>query len=258
MGLQTSFIGLSGFVFLTSGGYLAEIEWQLPFALYLFALVILPMAAVYLTTPESIKKTNQDTSNTMTNYNWVGLLVAFFGMTSFYLLPTQLPFVLQRFESLSATDVGLVIASVTLATSFASLFYGKLKNALDFGDIFAIVFMLLGIGIGLIAIASTPVLIVAGAILAGIGTGWLMPNLNVWFVSQSTPESRGKIIGALTAALFLGQFTSPLLFAPLQALLGLKSAFLSVSLFLAILSAASIFVGMRKRKLIALQQGTVQ
>jgi MFS family permease len=43
LGLQAAFMGLGGMVFLTLGGYLADLNWRLPFLIYLLAWLILQL-----------------------------------------------------------------------------------------------------------------------------------------------------------------------------------------------------------------------
>ncbi|MGB3517002.1 MAG: MFS transporter, partial [Elainellaceae cyanobacterium] len=52
LGLQSGFMSLGGVVFLTLGGFLAELDWRYPFLIYLLALVWLPLAVISLPEPE--------------------------------------------------------------------------------------------------------------------------------------------------------------------------------------------------------------
>lgn len=52
MGTQASFMALGGVVFLNVGGLLADWSWRGPFLVYAAALIVLPLAAVYLFEPQ--------------------------------------------------------------------------------------------------------------------------------------------------------------------------------------------------------------
>lgn len=57
-----------------------------------------------------------------------------------------------------------------------------------------------------------------------------MPNANVWATSVAPAVARGRALGGLTAALFLGQFLSPLVVQPLTAASSLSMTFVVVGL----------------------------
>ena len=130
MGLQAAFMGLGGVIFLSVGGFVADLNWRFPFLIYLSAWVI--GLAIALTLYEPNRKLapqfTDTTSATKSSMPW-GVLamiygVALFYMVAFYLIPVQLPFYLQSLGSVSASASGLAIAASTLASSIVSLRYG--------------------------------------------------------------------------------------------------------------------------------------
>ena len=48
VGYQSAFIGMAGVVFMSLGGYLATIHWRLPFLIYLFSLLLIPLSIIFL------------------------------------------------------------------------------------------------------------------------------------------------------------------------------------------------------------------
>ena len=78
---------------------------------------------------------------------------------------------------------------------------------------------------------------VVGLLIGGLGLGVLPPNLNVWVASITPSAKRGRALGGLTMALFLGQFFTPIITQPLIQQVGVAGTFGvigSVSLLLAI------------------------
>jgi MFS family permease len=57
-------------------------------------------------------------------------------------------------------------------------------------------------------------------VITGFGTGMLLPTLLTWAVNPLTFEQRGRGTGLFTAALFLGEFASPLVIAAFGARAG--------------------------------------
>lgn len=51
LGFQAAFMGLGGTIFLTTGGFLADLDWRNPFLIYLFAFMILPFIITALFEP---------------------------------------------------------------------------------------------------------------------------------------------------------------------------------------------------------------
>ncbi|HAX75415.1 MAG TPA: MFS transporter, partial [Cyanobacteria bacterium UBA11372] len=234
MGLQAAFMGLGGVLFLSAGGSLASASWRYPFLIYLFSWVLLPLILLFIYEPRranyvSASGENRDQTNAAIPVN---LLILVYGVTTlsqvvFYLIPVQLPFYLRSLSNATPTQSGMAIAFCTLFSAFASLSYGKVKAKLDFVSILPVIFGFMGIGYGIIGLAGNYGLILLGLATAGLGLGLLMPNMTVW-VSATVPDAvRGRALGGLSTALFLGQFLSPILTQPVsqKAGLGLTYAF---------------------------------
>lgn len=250
MGLQAAFMGLGGVVFLSVGGFIADLNWRFPFLIYLSAWVISLAIALTLYEPNREVDTRiTDTSKTKPSMPW-GVLamiygVALFYMVAFYLIPVQLPFYLRSLGSVSASASGLAIAVSTLASSIVSLRYGFVKQRLGFVQIVSVAFGVAAIGYGVISISSSYNLVLLGLIIAGLGFGLLMPNLNVWLSSIIADSLRGKALGGLTTFFFLGQFLSPIVSQPITNSLGLDRTYGFTGV--ALLVVAALFLVLRKQ-----------
>ncbi|GET36103.1 MFS transporter [Microseira wollei] len=228
MGLQAAFMGLGGVLFLSAGGSLASASWRYPFLIYLFAWLLLPLILISIYEPRRVNYAelpggNQSEINASIPVN---LLILVYGVTTlsqviFYLIPVQLPFYLRSLTNATPAQSGIAIAFCTLFSAFASLSYGKVKARLDFVSILPVIFGFMGIGYGIIGLAGNYGLILLGLATAGLGLGLLMPNMTVW-VSFAVPDAvRGRALGGLSTALFLGQFLSPILTQPVSQNVGL-------------------------------------
>ena len=229
MGLQAAFMGLGGVVFLSVGGFIADLNWRFPFLIYLSAWAILIAIALTIYEPER-KILNQTSSSAIKPTMPIGVLamiygVAWFYMVAFYLIPVQLPFYLQNLSNASATASGLAIAASTLASAIASLRYGFVKERYGFISIVVIAFGVAAVGYLIIGIAGSYNVVLIGLIIAGLGFGLLMPNLNVWLSSIIPDVLRGRALGGLTTFFFLGQFLSPLVSQPITNEIGLAKTY---------------------------------
>jgi len=232
LGLQAAFASLGGIVFLPLGGVLAEISWHAPFWIYAVSLAVVPFAV--LSVPGSAmasvggaRRSNvvADEVGRRTRWRVLGLYgLAFAGTLVFFMAPTQLPFALQRFH-VAPTVTGLVIAGSTVTSAIAALGYTRVRQRLSLGAVNALSLALLGAGWVVVGTAGTLLQLVLGVLVGGFGVGLVIPNLNLWLSELVPPSRRGRALGGLVAAIFLGQFGSPLVLQPLTAGLGIAATF---------------------------------
>lgn len=232
LGLQAGFMAFGGFIFLTAGGFLADISWRGPFFIYLFALVLLPGVLWSLYEPKRGNLTSRNVPDVPMPWAALALIYgfAFVGMIIFYLVPVQLPFYLEQRFSATPAQSGLAIAAMTLVAGVTALLYKRVKRNLGYTSIAALAFLVMGGGYAFIGYAGDFLLVIVGLVVAGLGAGLLMPNANVWATSVAPAAARGRALGGLTAALFLGQFLSPLAVQPLTAASSLGMTFVIVGL----------------------------
>jgi MFS family permease len=243
MGLQAGFMGLGGVFFLTLGGILAQQNWRYPFGIYLFAWLIVPMILLFIWEPSRSKVADLEasTSNAPPQLMPVGVLGIVYGLTmlsqvAFYLIPVQLPFFLESLVQAAPSQSGMAIAVCTLFSAIASVTYGKLKQRMEFVTFLPLIFGLMGIGYLLIGQSANWAQVLVGLAIAGLGLGILMPNMTVW-LSTTVPEAvRGRALGGLSTAMFLGQFLSPIVTQPFTKAMGLGAVYAITGGFLAIVA----------------------
>ncbi|MBE9064602.1 MFS transporter [cf. Phormidesmis sp. LEGE 11477] len=240
MGLQAAFMGFGGVLFLSVGGFIAELNWRFPFLIYLFSWLLLPTIIFALYEPLR-PQINLETSSASAPLP-IKLLVLVYGSVllqqiAFYLIPVQLPFHLQQVANVGATQTGLAIACATLFSALASMRYGKVKQRFSFISILALGFGLMGLGYIGLGLVSSYWLVLLILVPAGMGLGLMMPNLNVW-VSNEVPDAmRGRALGGLTTFMFLGQFLSPIVSQPFRQNIGMTATYGLTGVLLAILAA---------------------
>jgi MFS family permease len=149
-----------------------------------------------------------------------------------FLLPMQLPFYLLHVMGASASRSGLAISVTSVAYALASMQYGRVASRLDHVEVLIVAFALVGVGYLLIWSAGGWAIMVLGLLLAGIGQGLLSPNLSVWLADETPPPLRGRVLGGLTTALFLGVFLSPIVGQPMSAAVGFRGLCLSAGALL--------------------------
>lgn len=225
LGLQAAFMGLGGVVFLSLGGFLADINWRVPFLIYLLALFILPLVIFVLPEPNQLSSSQESRLKVVEPFPWEIVVItysaALLSQVVFYLIPVQLPFFLKELVNANASQTGLAIAFATLFSAGSAIAYKQIKMRLSFIAIYALAFLSMAVGYLVISFSSSYAMVLAGLAVAGVGLGLLTPNMNVCLTSITPISFRGRVLGGLTTAFFLGQFVSPILSQPVSSSLGL-------------------------------------
>lgn len=256
MGYQGAFMSLGGVTFISVAGFLADVQWQAPFLLYLFSILIFILASIFLYEPEreKIETKNEFGQKIKMEYSrglifFIGFL-AFFGITFFYMIPVQIPYILKGI-GVKNSLTGIAISSSTLASSIVSINFRKIRKLIPFQLIYATAFTFMGTGYFIISQSHEYYQFIMGLVVSGLGTGLLMPSGNLWAMEVTPPQIRGRIVGRISSAAFIGMFFSPIILQPVIKGFELSGAFMfasSVLIFMAIL-----LVSFRKNKLFKMQ-----
>lgn len=242
-GLQIAVMSLAGILFISLGGWLADIRWNVPFLLYLYALIILPVALRYVQEPPPAAAEAQAgmASPRVPGVIWLVFASVMLMWILFFIIPIQIPFYLKSLGVEQNSLIGLAVASSTLFSAVASFFYARLKARLSFAMLFSMGFGLMAVAFVVVALAQSYALVVCGLLLAGMGMGLLIPNANVLVMQLAPPAVRGREIGKLTTFWFLGQFVSPLVLLPFISSFSQASVFTGIGWITGILCILFLF-----------------
>jgi MFS family permease len=248
MGWMSAFMSWGGVVFVLLGGALAELHWRGPFGVYLAALGLLPFLVLALWEPERHKDGSVGAkddpspapgSATRTKWSLVAVvyLAAFLLNITFYMVPTQAPFLLRDLGIVAPFAAGVVIAAMNVAGGIGSLQYGRVRRRLSEPAAFGVSFGLVALGFLGVSLAQGQVTFMLAMLVSGLGVGSAFPNITSWLMSLAPAHLRGRLVGGTTMSIFLGQFASPALSQPLVAAVGKPGAFAVVAGLLALVSA---------------------
>ncbi len=249
MGWQAAFMSFGGVIFLAISGVLADINWNYPFLIYLFAFIIFIPLYLFLTeTKNDINITEKKklfVEGVFKNVKYI-YAIAFFSMAMFLIIPVQLPFLLKNNSDISNTNIGLLMSLWIFFSAVTSIFYKKIKSKLTSITIFIIAFFIWAIGHFLLAIGDTIWLITFSLILSGIGNGLALPNNKVLIIDSIAAEFRGRAVGVLTMGFYFGQFFSPIIFSILMFNSDISSGLISSSILLIFVAGLLILKNKRK------------
>jgi len=230
MGMQSAFISLGGVFFVIGGGFLSDLNWRYSFGIYLVGFLLIPLVAKFL------KERNVLNSSITADFNAnliVIYLLSFLLMIVFYILPTQMPFLIINHFGASGSLAGSIIALAFLSNGVGALSFSHFRKRYTFGTIYLIGMAIISIGFILIGLVRDVHLFFFTSPIMGFGGGLLMTNMSAWMLSRAHHTKRVKSSGYLTSSLFAGQFFSPIVFHPIVSYFGVQDFFIVTGLLLA-------------------------
>ena len=242
MGFQAAFASTGGLLFISTGGIMADMHWRFPFLIYGVSLLIMLMAFRYVNEVDIIRSAGQrrvfsrDLFRQIPRQIWWVYAIAFFSFAVFYMIPVQMPFMLNAIEGTSSTQIGISIALMNVTAMATAFGYARIKRNLHFTQIMALVYFLVALGYILISLSNSYAMMTVSILVCGLGFGMQMANINLWLVQMAPAQIRGTLVGYLNAFIFLGMFLSPILLQPLIVLTSLYQSFLGVALILLVIA----------------------
>ena len=237
-----------GVIFVLAGGLAADIHWRAPFLLYLSALVFLPslLATVnepHRTTSEDAQDSAPGAAAPRTPTPWLAL-VAIYAMVAitggaFLQMPLNLPFLLVDIGVEQASIAGYAIAWPLLLMAIAGPLYPYLRKRLSNAWIYALVAGGLAAGYGLLTVADDLLLVTIALSCFGIGMSQMFANTSTWLLGLTDPAIRGRVLGALTTAIYAGQFALPFIAQPIIREAGIRNSFAALCAILVFMALAA-------------------
>lgn len=225
MGLQSAFMSVGGIIFIVGGGFLSDINWRYPFAIYFIGLIVMIFTIKYIV--EKNINANEVVDDEFLNHNlWYIYFLAFLLMLVFYILPTQIPFLIINVFEASGALTGKIIATAFVFNALGAISFAKLKKHFEFYQIYLIGMSIIAVGFVGIGFIQNVYLFFITSPIMGFGGGILMANMTAWMLHYAHHTKRIKSSAYLTSALFLGQFVSPLATHPFVAYFGIKDFFI--------------------------------
>jgi len=251
IGIQVAFMNFGGVVFIVAGGFLADLNWRAPFAIYLISFFIVPWVYLQIVeTRPSDKRVRDIQISSKKAIPWPNILLLYalglIGWMVFYIILLKVPFYLKELTGASATQIGIATGYWSFVGAIISAQYRRFRRHWPYQTFFAVLFLIAGLGFWVLAFAKDYWVVMIAMTLCGFGFGLLMPNINVWLAEVAPEHVRGRLMGGMTTCNFLGQFLSPLAFQPVIAISGLAGILggFSVAGFLTIFMGLGFFLWM--------------
>jgi MFS family permease len=231
MGYQIAATNVGGLVFVLTAGVLAARDPRLPFAIYGLALLMLPILWRILPEPAGLATGHGSAAaGDRGEPGWpltVAIMAIAPGVTFiiFYAVPTQLPYHLAAIGLEDPRQAGEVMGAMMLMAAIMAILSGWIRPRLGRIGTPILGYTLLAAGFGLLSQGQTLSASMLAAALVGGGLGLTMPTFLTTALNAAPAHRRGVVSGAITSAIFLGQFLSPLVSQPLITHWGYANAF---------------------------------
>ena len=215
MGLSAAMNQMGGVVATLLAGLLANIEWNYAFLVYLLGLVAVVLVLLYL--PDERLKGGSGPSLGLLKRFHPSVVGMFLVMVLFFIYPTRFALSAHAGTGLSNNVITFIMVGLDVVAFLVGLVFGKMMQGFRHGMKYVAPAGFIA-GYLLLSLGSDLPLLLAGSAVIGIANGIGVPYLNTIASMKAGKEAASTVMPLLSAALYLGQFLSPLLVTPLGAL----------------------------------------
>ena len=222
MGLSAAMNQMGGVVATLLAGLLATIQWNYAFLVYLIGLIAVVMVWLWLP-DEQLGSSNkrgipfEPRQLLKFHPSVIGMLLL---MMIFFVFPTNFAVIASQQTALSSEAITMIMVGLDVVAFFVGLVFGGLMHTFRRGvKYFAPLFFLLGyllLACPECSMVNCQLSIILGSAFIGIANGVGVPYLNTIASIKGGKNSATTVMPLLSAALYLGQFVSPLVVIPLS------------------------------------------
>ncbi len=216
MGLCAAMNQIGGVIATLIAGVLAKVGWNYAFLVYSMGLFVLILVLLFLPNERlhSPKGSGGFIRNLRRFYPSVlGMLLL---MISFFIFPTNFSAISVKTTSLDPIAVTIIMVALDVVAALVGVAFGwMMRQFRQSVKYFSPAFFLLGYLC--FAISQSIPSLLAGCLFIGIANGVGVPYLNTIASIKAGQEAATTVMPLLSAALYAGQFLSPLVATPLAA-----------------------------------------
>ncbi len=223
MGLSAAMNQMGGVVATFLAGMLAGISWNYAFLVYLLGLIAIILVAAFL--PNERLSGRGGVSLSLLKRFHPSVVGMFLVMILFFIYPTN--FALTASGTLSEMGVTLTMVGLDVVAFLVGLVFGALMKRFA-AQMKYVAPLGFAAGYLCLAIGGSLAWLLAGSALIGVANGIGVPYLNTIGSVKAGKEAATTVMPLLSAALYLGQFLSPLIVSPSARLMHTSPYFVGV------------------------------
>lgn len=218
MGLSAAMNQMGGVVGTFMAGILASIDWNCSFLVYLFGIIALIMICVWLPN-DRLASSGTKALDIKQLVRFHPSVVGMFLLTVvFFVFPTNFAMITDRSLHLDTGTITMIMVALDLLAFFVGLVFGRLmgrfRTSIKYFPPVALI-----IGYGFYAYADGITMLLIGSAFIGLGNGIGVPYMMTIGSIKGGREAATTVMPLLSAALYLGQFISPIIITPSAELL---------------------------------------
>ncbi len=246
MGLSAAMNQLGGVVATMLAGVLASVQWNYAFLVYLAGLLAMVLVAVWLPNERLMAEGSRVKASTLVRFH-PSVTAMFFIMLLFFVYPTNFALTAQA-QGVSPLATTLIMVLLDVVAFVVGLYFARLmkrfRRQMKYAAplLFLAGFAVLSWGVG------APAMIV-GSVLIGVANGAGVPYVNTIASIKAGREASTTVMPLISAALYLGQFVSPLVVRPLADALGTVNAPYVVAMGIGVLFLVQVVLTRRHHAL---------
>lgn len=216
MGLCAAMNQAGGVIATLIAGVLAKVGWNYAFLVYSMGLFVLILVLLFL--PNERLETPKGSGGFVRNIKrfYPSVLGMLLLMICFFIFPTNFSAVCVRTTNLDPIAVTIIMVALDVVAALVGVAFGGMMRRFRLSvKYFAPTFFLLGY----LCFATSPSLpsLLVGCLFIGIANGVGVPYLNTIASIKAGQDAATTVMPLLSAALYAGQFLSPLVATPLAA-----------------------------------------
>ena len=216
MGLCAAMNQIGGVIATLIAGVLANVGWNYAFLVYSMGLFVLILVLLFL--PNERLETPKGSGGFVRNIKrfYPSVLGMLLLMICFFIFPTNFSAVCVRTTNLDPIAVTIIMVALDVVAALVGVAFGGMMRRFRLSvKYFAPIFFLLGY----LCFATSPSLpsLLVGCLFIGIANGVGVPYLNTIASIKAGQDAATTVMPLLSAALYAGQFLSPLVATPLAA-----------------------------------------
>ena len=246
MGLSAAMNQMGGVVATLLAGVLATVEWRYAFLVYLAGLLAIVLVAVYLPNERLASKGSRLELRSLVRFH-PSVTAMLFIMLLFFVYPTNFALT-AREQGVDTLATTLVMVGLDVVAFGVGMLFGWLMRNMRRQMKYVAP---TGFFCGYAVLALVPGLggMVAGSVLIGLANGAGVPYVNTIASIKGGRDAAITVMPLISAALYLGQFLSPLVVSPLARLVGGSNAPYLVAMGIAVLFFVQVFLTRRHHAL---------
>lgn len=216
MGLSAASNQLGGVIATLLAGLLSAVEWNYAFLVYLLGLIAVILVAAYLPNDKlgsSNKRGKAFEPQQLLKFHpsVIGMLLL---MIIFFIFPTNFAIIAHRQMGLPVTVITIIMVGLDVVAFFVGLVFGGMMQWFRQPIKYFAPLLFLA-GYLMFAVADSMAWLIAGSVAVGLANGVGVPYLNTIASIKGGRNSATTVMPLLSAALYLGQFVSPVIVTPL-------------------------------------------